>query len=411
MSTINGEAVVVHAESSGVQQFSEPQGGVYALASLTDEQFNARLAVMVKGRERVQQIQRAAMREDVHFGVIPGTKKPSLLKPGAELLCQMYRLVPEFRVNTTFGDGVDGPHVNVHADCLLHIGDLSGAVAGTGVGNCNSWERKYRYRDAQRKCPSCAAEALFYAKEAKYGKFQGKPSYWCSPKKGGCGENFAGNDPRIANQVAGTVDNPDPYDLANTLEKMACKRAYVDATLRATATSDLFTQDVEEMAQYAQQAAPVTQPTKARPAAAAIKRDAKVKAQAAASVAGVLNDEPATEETGARMDESEVGTEAAPAMSLEDRAEVLAQCPLDEVLLRLGAMRQATKGERKFYELHQSDTGAQRASIVDAELLLSFRKEPVNTWLDQIKNNSMAWGSFCRAIVKMSDSLGIGVTR
>lgn len=404
MSTINGEAVAVHVESAAVQQFREPEGGVYALASLTDEQFNARLAVMVKGRERVQQIQRAAMREDVHFGVIPGTKKPSLLKPGAELLCQMYRLVPEFRVNTTFGDGVDGPHVNVHADCLLHVGDLSGVVAGTGVGNCNSWERKYRYRDAQRKCPACGAEALFYSKEAKYGQFRGKPSYWCSPKKAGCGENFAGNDPRIANQVAGTVDNPDPYDLANTLEKMACKRAYVDATLRATATSDLFTQDVEDLPQHQQQEVAPRQNVTARPAAAAVKRDAQVRATASASVAEVLNN------SGAPMDESEVGTEAAPAMSDSDRAEVLAQCPLDEVLLRLAAMRAATKGERKFYELHQSDTGAQRASIVDAELLLSFRKEPVNTWLDQIKNNSMAWGSFCRAIVKLSDSLGIGVT-
>ena len=404
MSTINGAEVAVHVESAGVQQFSEPQGGVYALASLTDEQFNARLAVMVKGRERVQQIQRAAMREDVHFGVIPGTKKPSLLKPGAELLCQMYRLVPEFRVNTTFGDGLDGPHVNVHADCLLHVGDLSGVVAGTGVGNCNSWERKYRYRDAQRKCPSCAAEALFYAKEAKYGKFQGKPSYWCSPKKGGCGENFAGNDPRIANQVAGTVDNPDPYDLANTLEKMACKRAYVDATLRATATSDLFTQDVEEMPQYQQQESAQRQAVTARPAAAAVKRDAQVRANASASVAEVLND------SGARMDESEGGTDAAPTMSAEDRAEVLAQSAPDEVLLRLAAMRQATKGERKFYETHEHE-GAPRVSIVDAELLTAFRKEPVNTWLDQIAKNAGAWRLFCRAIVKASDSLGIEVVR
>lgn len=401
MAATNSEAVAVHVESSGVQQFSEPQGGVYALAALTDEQFNARLAVMVKGRERVQQIQRAAMREDVHFGVIPGTKKPSLLKPGAELLCQMYRLVPEFRVNTTFGDGVDGPHVNVHADCLLHIGDLSGVVAGTGVGNCNSWERKYRYRDAQRKCPACGAEALFYAKEAKYGKFQGKPSYWCSPKKGGCGENFAGADPRIANQVAGTVDNPDPYDLANTLEKMACKRAYVDATLRATATSDLFTQDVEEMPQFSQQESTQRQNVTPRPAAAAAKRDAAVRESASASVAEVLNNSGE-----ARRDASDNGTDASPAMSRVDQLEVFVQSSPDDVLLALAALRQATKGERKFYE-----TTDGRHAIVDAEVLLSFRKEPVNTWLDQIKRNAGAWRLFCAAVLKAAETLNVEVIR
>lgn len=156
-------------------------------------------------------------------------------------------------------------------------------------------------------------------------------------------------------------------------------------------------------------AAPDPAPVKARPAAAAIKRDAEVKAAAAASVAEVLGDEPAYEDAGAPTDESEVGTEAEPVMSTVDRAEMLAQCALDEVLLRLAAMRAATKGERKFYELHADPNGAQRTSIVDAELLLSFREKPVNTWLDQIKNNSMAWGSFCRAIIKVSDSLGIEV--
>lgn len=146
-----------------------------------------------------------------------------------------------------------------------------------------------------------------------------------------------------------------------------------------------------------------------RPAAAAVKRDEAVKAQAAASVAEVLGDD-FTDERGARVDESEGGTEAAPSMSAEDRAKVLSQSAPDEVLLRLAAMRQATKGERKFYETHETSDG-QRVSVVDAELLTAFRKEPVNTWLDQIAKNAGAWRLFCRAIVKVSDSLGIEVQR
>lgn len=173
-----------------------------------------------------------------------------------------------------------------------------------------------------------------------------------------------------------------------------------DATMGVYAVEEL-TDDPNATWGDAPAEAPAVTP---RPAAAAIKRDAEVKATAAASVAEVLADEAGE----ARTDESEGGTDASP-MSAADRAEVLSQCPLDEVLLRLAAMRQATKGERKFYELHTDPNGAQRATIVDAELLLSFRKTPVNTWLDQIKANSMAWGSFCRGVIKLSDSLGIGV--
>jgi hypothetical protein len=42
------------------------------------------------------------------------------------------------------------------------------------------------------------------------------------------------------------VDNPDPYDLENTLVKMSKKRAHLDAALTGTASSDLFTQDLDE---------------------------------------------------------------------------------------------------------------------------------------------------------------------
>jgi hypothetical protein len=39
----------------------------------------------------------------------------------------------------------------------------------------------------------------------------------------------------------------EPADLANTILKMAKKRALIDAVLTATAASDIFTQDIEDL--------------------------------------------------------------------------------------------------------------------------------------------------------------------
>jgi hypothetical protein len=43
------------------------------------------------------------------------------------------------------------------------------------------------------------------------------------------------------------IENDNPWDFQNTILKMAAKRAKVAATLNATAASDIFTQDVEDM--------------------------------------------------------------------------------------------------------------------------------------------------------------------
>src|SRR5678815_2740649 len=67
----------------------------------------------------------------------------------------------------------------------------------------------------------------------------------CFKKKGGCGAKFKPGDPAIEGQPTGVAD---PSDLDNTICKMAHKRARIDAILTATAASDFFTQDVEDLA-------------------------------------------------------------------------------------------------------------------------------------------------------------------
>lgn len=186
---------------------------------------------------RIQEVMKVAMKEDEHFGVIPGTKKPSLLKPGAEKLCLTFRFGPEYEVlpSSRFDDNF----IIYDIRCkLIHI--PTGTLVGTGLGSCNSREEKYRWRTSARKCPECQAETIIKGKD----EFGG--GWLCYKKKGGCGAKFETDDARITEQKEGRILNDNPWDQANTIEKMGCKRALVAAVLNATAASDIFTQDVED---------------------------------------------------------------------------------------------------------------------------------------------------------------------
>jgi hypothetical protein len=219
------------------------RAGTAALAAMPDAEFEVRLVAMRRGRERITRIHRELMDPQTDYGVIPGTKQPTLLKPGAEKLCDFYRLAAEFRPEITYGDGLTEPQIRVVTECRLHLGTLDGPVVNTGHGAANNWERRYRYRRGERSCPACSKSGALIKGRAEYGG-----GWVCYAKKGGCGAKFADDAPGIVDQPVGDVENADPYDLLNTLVKMSEKRSYVDATLRATATSGLYTQDVEDNA-------------------------------------------------------------------------------------------------------------------------------------------------------------------
>ena len=121
---------------------------------------------------------------------------------------------------------------------LVHI--PTERVYGEGVGLCSTLESRYRYRNADRTCPYCGRTTIIKGK-AEYGG-----GWLCFQRKGGCGAKFADQDGSIVNQAAGRVENTDLADTYNTVLKMAKKRALVDATLTATAASDIFTQDLED---------------------------------------------------------------------------------------------------------------------------------------------------------------------
>jgi ribosomal protein L37AE/L43A len=221
--------------------------GTYALAMLNEDDFQERLEILKRGRDRIAQIQRELMEVNVDYGLIPGTPKPTLFKSGAEKLALIYRLAARMEAEFTPGDGEKQPPLRYSVACFLHHGTFDGPVVAVGHGTANSWEKRYR-RESNKACPNCGKTTIIRS------KFD--PGWYCFEKKGGCGKKFAKDDPAIVEQ--GTDARGDPVeanDLQNTLLKMAEKRAFVDAVLRATASSSLFTQDVaEEPADETQQA-------------------------------------------------------------------------------------------------------------------------------------------------------------
>lgn len=173
------------------------------------------------------------------FGAIPGAgKKKVLLKSGADKLCELYGLYDEYEVKSS--ENFETNLFFYTVKCILRS-RRDDSVVGTGVGSCSTFESKYRWRDSQRKCPKCQAEAIIKGRE-EYGG-----GWLCFGKKGGCGAKFKDDDAVIVGQKIGRVENPDILDTVNTVLKMAKKRAKIDAVIGATRSSGIFSQDLEEI--------------------------------------------------------------------------------------------------------------------------------------------------------------------
>jgi hypothetical protein len=194
---------------------------------------------LVRRLDVIRESMTTAMTPDVDYGVIPGTDKPALLKPGSEKLSVLFQLDVQLENEKKWGPG---DHLTVSSKATVYHAP-SGARLGYGEGMCSTRENKYAFRNASRKCPACGAEAIIKGKQ-EYGG-----GWVCFKKKNGCGAKFSDSDASITGQTVGQVDNPALPDLWNTVVKMAEKRARVDAVLAVTGASALFTQDVEEHAE------------------------------------------------------------------------------------------------------------------------------------------------------------------
>lgn len=190
-----------------------------AAVSLPSSALSLRLEVADALRHGVlvQEVKKAVMKKDVHFGKIPGTPKDTLYKAGAEQLCMVFRIAPSFAVE----DLSDGDVIRYRVTCTgTH--QVTGLELGSALGEASGGEEKYKWRK-----PVCDQE------------FDETPPHLRREKwmKG-----WEDRPPYKQKQI-----RTEPADAANTILKMAVKRAHVAMVLAVLAASDIFGQDLEDM--------------------------------------------------------------------------------------------------------------------------------------------------------------------
>lgn len=179
----------------------------------------------------VTEIKKEVMKENIHYGLVPGCgKKPTLFKNGAELLCMSFGLSPESNIQINeLGEG--------HREYIVTttLRNQNGFVVASSAGSCCTKESKYRYR-GNELIPT------------------GKPvpkKYWDEKNNAILGAGCVAKKDENGNWMIfkkgdNKKENEDIADVYNTVLKMAVKRSLVASVLLATGGSCEFTQDIED---------------------------------------------------------------------------------------------------------------------------------------------------------------------
>lgn len=156
--------------------------------------------------------------EDYDFGKIPGCgDKPTLLKPGAEKILTALGLTSSYQLIEHTEDFKDKGFFSYTVKCTL---EKNGIKITEGLGNANSKEKKWAFEYVNEKdLPKGTDKELLKSKkvESKFGTF-------------------------YKYEV-----EADANSKANTILKMAKKRAQIDAVLTVASLSEIFTQDFDDL--------------------------------------------------------------------------------------------------------------------------------------------------------------------
>lgn len=220
-----------------------PEKTSAALATVTPSGALAMIGTPSEAEERLRELRDfigRAMVEGSDYGKIPGTEKDTLFQPGAQKLSEIYGLAPSFDDARApierWGDDGTEPLFAYFKRCVL-TRKSDGVRVGEGIGSCNSREEKYAGRWVfEREVPD-------HLDRSKLRRRDGKAK--APPRKP---------------YVMFRVPNPAIFDLVNTIEKMAAKRALVMAVIGVTRSAGIFTQDIEDMAPEARGAKTANKP-------------------------------------------------------------------------------------------------------------------------------------------------------
>ncbi|MBM7704185.1 hypothetical protein [Metabacillus iocasae] len=141
---------------------------------------------LAEAKERIdllEQFVKEMMKKGLDYGMIEGFRKPTLLKPGAEKLCDIFGFSKHVDIINRMENWEKG--IFAYEVKVTLVSKQTGYMEAEGIGTCNNKEQPF-------------------------------------------------------------IDQ-DPFSLVNTLLKMAKKRALIDAVLSATRASGLFTQDIEDL--------------------------------------------------------------------------------------------------------------------------------------------------------------------
>ena len=214
-------------------QTLEPRGTALQEQRLTASDIRAQVNL-------IQEVLQGVMKKGTHYDVIAGTRENTLLKPGAEKIMATFRLAADPEVE----DLSDRDSRRYRVKVRLYSPD--GRLVGAGVGECSTDEEKYRWRKAV-----CDEEYEETPEDRRRTQWK-----------------HGRNGPWKAKQV-----RTNPADLSNTVLKMAKKRGLVDAVLTATAASDIFTQDIEDLPEeYREAVQTERQSSKPRPGKDAVEK-------------------------------------------------------------------------------------------------------------------------------------------
>jgi hypothetical protein len=158
-------------------------------------------------RNLITRFVKEQMTKGEDYGVLPGTQENMLYKAGAERLANLFNYSIEIVQKTAIED-YDKPLFAYTYTAFVK--DCSGRVIAQSDGQCNSMEKKYRWRNVKEKWATADEKSKAVSKK----EFKG--------------------------EVTLVLPNDDVFSIINTIMKMSEKRAAVGSIILACNASAYF---------------------------------------------------------------------------------------------------------------------------------------------------------------------------